>query len=585
MSEENPTIEATGVAGGAGATERAYLIVDAGGDRTRVVELDDGGEVTFGRSRAATIVVDHEKVSRMHARVTRRGAHIAVEDLGSRNGTWVNGARVEAPARIAGGDEITVGPAVAVLAVSSQLRQRARVASVEELDDRLEAEVDRAARYHRPLGLLMIRLDGEAGAVDGAVERVAASLRRMDLCADYAADELAILLPDSDRAETEAAAVRIVREARAGGASVDVRAGLSVYPADGAHAGQLISRARAALRRARQGAAGGIAAPPDESAPDDADLVVADPQMRRIHELAGKAARASIGVLLLGETGVGKEIVAEQIHRRSARAGRPFVRLSCASLPETLLESELFGHERGAFTGAERRKIGYFEAADGGTIFLDEIGETPPSLQAKLLRVIETHRLSRVGGTTEIPVDARLVCATNRDLEAEVRRGRFRQDLFFRVSAFTIIVPPLRDRRGEIVPLARHFARQLSRELSRATPELSPEAARLLEAHPWPGNVRELRNAVERALVLCPGAVVTPEHLPDSVRLGAPPPATQAGPVRDRVADVERAAIVAALEEHGWNQTHAAQRLGLSRRALIYKMEKYGLKPAPASAR
>jgi transcriptional regulator with GAF, ATPase, and Fis domain len=296
--------------------------------------------------------------------------------------------------------------------------------------------------------------------------------------------------------------------------------------------------------------------------------------------MVDRIARTPITVLLLGETGVGKEIVAEQIHRRSDRAGKPFIKLNCASLPETLLESELFGHERGAFTGAERRKIGYFEAADGGTLFLDEIGETPLALQAKLLRVLEARRLTRVGGTAEVEVDVRLICATNRELEAEVKRGRFRQDLYFRVSAFTLLVPPLRDRRAEIVPLAEHFARQFARELKQPAPAFEPEARRLLESHAWPGNVRELRNAVERAVVLHAG-VIAPEHLPDALRERARASGVAGREIRDQLADVERDAIVAAMEATGWNQTHAAQRLGLSRRALIYKLEKHGLKAAP----
>jgi DNA-binding NtrC family response regulator len=425
----------------------------------------------------------------------------------------------------------------------------------------------------------MLRLEG--AGIDAAVDRVAAALRRMDVLAEYAADELAVLLPETERAGAEAAAAQLVREAQLAG--VSARAGVAVCPADGAQAGELISRARAALRRARFGGGGSVAAAPAEPAPDGEDLVVADPQMRRVYEMVTRAARSNIGVLILGETGVGKELVAEQIHRRSERAAKPFVRLNCASLPETLLESELFGHEKGAFTGADRRKVGWFEAASGGTLFLDEIGETPPSLQAKLLRALESKRITRVGGTAEIGVDARLVCATNRDLEAEVRAGRFRQDLYFRVSAFTLMVPPLRDRRVEIAPLATHFVRELSRELRQPPPSLSPAALRLLEGHAWPGNVRELRNAIERALVLSAGSI-EPEGLPDAVRAGAPLPAP-GGPVRDRVAEVERSAVVAALEETGWNQTHAARRLGISRRALIYKMEKHGLKPPPASAR
>ncbi|MCA9679437.1 MAG: sigma 54-interacting transcriptional regulator, partial [Myxococcales bacterium] len=292
----------------------------------------------------------------------------------------------------------------------------------------------------------------------------------------------------------------------------------------------------------------------------------------------------------LGETGVGKELVAESLHRRSPRSAGPLIRLNCASLPETLLESELFGHEKGAFTGAERRKIGFLEAASGGTLFLDEIGEMPASLQAKLLRVLERRVVIRVGGTVEVPVDIRLIAATHRNLEEDVRTGRFREDLFFRISTFTIAVPPLRDRRDDILPLAEQFARSFAAELGQSsTPVLTPAARALLVAHAWPGNVRELRNAIERAVVMQSGGVIEPEHLPDRVRSGAPAaalvPVGDAVGMREQIADVERAAIVAALDASGGNQTRAAAQLGLSRRALIYKLEKYGLKPPPGNRR
>jgi transcriptional regulator with PAS, ATPase and Fis domain len=291
-------------------------------------------------------------------------------------------------------------------------------------------------------------------------------------------------------------------------------------------------------------------------------------------------------VLVLGETGTGKELIAEALHRLSPRARGPLVRLNCASLPETLLESELFGHEKGAFTGAERRKIGFVEAASGGTLFLDEIGEMPLSLQAKLLRVIEARVVTRVGATAEVPVDIRLVAATHRNLEEEVRGGRFREDLYFRISSFTIAVPPLRDRPADIVPLVDHFIRGFVGEHAPVVPTLSGAARELMLAYPWPGNVRELRNAIERAMVMQSGGVIDVEHLPERVRGGGVVrptlvPVGDAFGVRDQLADVERAAIVAALDATNGNQTHAAARLGLSRRALIYKLEKYGLKPSP----
>jgi transcriptional regulator with PAS, ATPase and Fis domain len=265
------------------------------------------------------------------------------------------------------------------------------------------------------------------------------------------------------------------------------------------------------------------------------------------------------------------------------------LKLNCASLPETLLESELFGYERGAFTGADKRKQGYFEAATGGTLFLDEIGEMPLGLQAKLLHVLERRTITRVGSTQEVPVDVRLVAATHRDLERDCRAGRFREDLFFRVSGFTLIVPPLRDRRSEVVPLALFFAGAFAAELGQAAPRFTDGADRALAGWDWPGNVRELKNAIERAVVLSGGAMIDVDHLPDKIRdaarRAAPRAPAAVGDMKEHLAEVERAAIEAALAEHGGNQTRAATRLGISRRALIYKMEKHGLKPPPGSAR
>jgi DNA-binding NtrC family response regulator/pSer/pThr/pTyr-binding forkhead associated (FHA) protein len=574
--------------------ERAFLVIypdPESQERSRVVELPDGVPVTFGRSRASTVFLDHEKVSRHHAQVIRKGRSILVEDLGSRNGTRVNGERIEGVARVSVGDAIGVGVALAVVGLTQRLSRRMLIGGASYLEERLGAETDRAQRYRRPLGLIMLRLDGASAACEAAVDRVAGVLRRMDTFAEYGPDEFALLLPEADRPATEAAARRVVREARVAGLAqggVAVHVGLAVCPEDGAEPGELVARARAALRTARTGGGDdGVASAPTERLVA-ADVVVADPQMERLYDLVRRVATTPMTVLLLGETGVGKEVVAQEIHRQSERAERPFVKLNCASLPETLLEAELFGYERGAFTGADKRKAGYFEAAGGGTLFLDEIGEIPLSLQPKLLRVLEHRQLTRLGGTSEVTVDVRLLCATNRDLEREIGRGRFREDLYFRVSAFTLMVPPLRERPTEIPILAQRFAQRFARELDQGRASLSAEAMSLLRAYAWPGNVRELRNAIERAVVLAGSSTIELEHLPPRVREQSPAahPGTpvvlgEGIDVREQIAEVERAAIVAAMSECGGNQTRAAQKLGLSRRALIYKLEKHGLKPPP----
>ncbi len=304
-------------------------------------------------------------------------------------------------------------------------------------------------------------------------------------------------------------------------------------------------------------------------------LVLADRAMVKLFAVARRVAVAQSAVLVSGETGTGKEVVAERIHRLSARGAGPFLRLNCASLPEALIESELFGHERGAFTGADRRRTGYFEAASGGTLLLDEIGEMPLNVQAKLLRVLERRAIVRVGGTEEVSVDVRIICATHRDLRREVEAGRFRQDLYYRISTFTLEVPPLRERPTEIVLLAELFAQRAAGDLGLRPPRLAVEVIEALGAHSWPGNVRELRNTMEHAVVMADGGEVHREHLPAALTGSANPPSPG---IRGRVEDLERTELVAALAAESGNRTRAAKRLGLSRRALLYKILKYGLR-------
>jgi DNA-binding NtrC family response regulator len=326
-----------------------------------------------------------------------------------------------------------------------------------------------------------------------------------------------------------------------------------------------------------------VAAAPESASAESAAPgahVIADAAMARVYELCRRVAATPLSVLVSGETGAGKENVAEAIHRFGPRSERPFVRLHIASLPETLLESELFGHEKGSFTGATKRRIGYFESAAGGTLFLDEIGELPLSTQSKLLRTLETRKIVRIGSTEEVDVDVRIVAATNRDLTAEVRAGRFREDLYFRLTAFRIEVPPLRARQVEIPLLASLFAREIAGRLGAPAPLLRPEVLAALRAYPWPGNVRELKHSIEAAFVLAAPGDIRPEHRPDPVRKGgAPPrpPADETGDLPAAVGETERRAILAALTACGGNQTRAATQLGISRRALIYKMSKYDI--------
>jgi DNA-binding NtrC family response regulator len=304
------------------------------------------------------------------------------------------------------------------------------------------------------------------------------------------------------------------------------------------------------------------------------DILGESPAIRRAIETARKAAASHANVLLLGESGTGKEVFAHAIHRWSERADRSFIIVNCVALSEHLLESELFGHEKGAFTGAHQTKKGKFELAHGGTVFLDEIGDMPGALQAKLLRVLQDHRFERVGGTQPIQADIRIIAATNRNIDVAVKDGRFREDLYYRLNVVSLTLPPLRERREDIPLLARHFAAVYAAETKKPIPGITTEATDLLMRHPWPGNVRELANAIERAVVLCGGHEIGPEDLALAVP-AVPPhevPLVPSAEGQDFFAQVEtfkQDLIRAALVETGGNQTKAAQRLGLQRTHLV----------------
>jgi two-component system, NtrC family, response regulator AtoC len=422
--------------------------------------------------------------------------------------------------------------------------------------------------------------------------------------------------------------------ARIGRARFDDDDGDVLAPGEVLHIGSARLMVRAASAEA------GLAAMLDEPRAESdferplggAARVVLDAEMKHLYELGAQLADSTISVLLLGETGVGKELIAESIHRRSARNARPFLRLNCAALPEPLLESQLFGHERGAFTGAMRQKPGLLEAASGGTVFLDEIGELPISIQVKLLRVLEEGEVLRVGAVTPRQIDVRFIAATNRELEEEVARRTFREDLYFRISGVTLRIPPLRERPSEIEPLSRSFIADACKKKGRPEPELTADARAMLLEYAWPGNVRELKNVIQSALLFCGDGPIRAEHLPASRMRGTQRPRSLARPVsllsasalstlraptlpRDhvlgpspdaaepsramtadpdqlkaelerRVELAERDRISIALERCAGNQTQAAKLLGVSRRTLITRLEQYGLpRPRKTAAR
>jgi DNA-binding NtrC family response regulator len=303
-------------------------------------------------------------------------------------------------------------------------------------------------------------------------------------------------------------------------------------------------------------------------------IVSGDPKMHAVLELVGQVGPSKATVLITGESGTGKELIAEAIHSAGPRAKAPFVRLHCAALSESLLESELFGHERGAFTGAVARREGRFKQADGGTLFLDEIGEIPQAVQVKLLRFLQEKTFERVGGNETLKVDVRVIAATNRDLASEIRKGTFREDLYYRLNVVTVHLPPLRERRGDIAPLASFFLRRYAAENGKAIDTIDGDALEAMLAYTWPGNVRELENVIERAVVLSESARIEQTHLPPTVvpsqERDAPPPVPGS-----TIADLERYAIMKTLEACGGSTSKAATVLGVSPRKIQYKLHEY----------
>jgi DNA-binding NtrC family response regulator len=305
------------------------------------------------------------------------------------------------------------------------------------------------------------------------------------------------------------------------------------------------------------------------------ELVGVSPALERLRALVARVAPSSASVLVRGETGTGKELVARRLHRLSGRAERPFVAFNCSAVTESLAESELFGHERGAFTGADRRRVGRFELADGGTLFLDEVGDLAPAVQVKLLRALQERAFERVGGSATVRVDVRVVAATNRDLEAALREGRFRDDLYYRLNVVTLDLPPLRERPEDVPPLVELFLARYGRRADGVPLRVSPAALATLQAFPWPGNVRQLENVVHRAAILCAGDEIGPQDVAPELSEPAAPPA---GDLRSVLTRVERELLERALREHGGNLSAAGRALGVERNLLRYKLRKHGLR-------
>ncbi|HEX7700814.1 MAG TPA: sigma 54-interacting transcriptional regulator, partial [Kofleriaceae bacterium] len=532
-----------------------------------------GGTVTLGRGEGADVRIEDVSISRAHAALHVRNT-LQLEDLGSSNGTFLHGARLAVGARVdlAAGEFFEVGSVVCVVRGLDTHERLRQLRTHEHFEARLQDEMSRARRSSNHPAVIRIRIDDDDD--DDVIATILELVRPGDVMARYAPGEYEVLVVDTESAAAAELTVQIAR--RLEGRTVSF--GVAVHPHDGSSAEELFAAACRSLE-------------PESRDERSGDLIIESPTMRRLHELLRRVAAGGVNVLLLGETGVGKEVFASRLHAISPRAGAPFVKLNCAAFTDTLLDSELFGHEKGAFTGADRRKLGLIESANGGMVFLDEIGELEAGAQAKLLRVIEDRQVRRVGGLDSFPIDVVFVAATNRDLNAEVAAHRFRADLFYRLDGFSVTIPPLRERREEIVPLARSFIAAAARRMNLPTPPaLTDEVIPLLEAYRWSGNIREVRNMMDRAVLLSGGGSIQLEHLPlenlksgtDALEqsLARASSASEPPPGLNDDERAERDRIIETLASVYGNQTRAAEVLGISRRWLTTKMARFRI-PRP----
>ncbi len=511
--------------------------------------LPESGSVTIGREDGVDIKLLDASASRQHARL-HLGAEPKLEDLGSSNGTIVRGRQYKRETVVLGaGDSIELGKTIAVLQPDLQTdgsRPWTLLSHVHFVD------AVNAARA--PFAMLRLAVQAPGGVAQAVLSK---ELGEKDVVASFGPGMFEILSPGKDAVAAKDLGVKLSSKLVAAGARV--RLGHASAPADGKTADDLIVACSRPAAAATPG------------------FIVRDDAMTALYRLVDRIAPSTLSVLVLGETGAGKEVLASEIHKRSKRNGKPFLRLNCAALHEQLLESELFGHVKGAFTGADRNREGLLESANGGTVFLDEIGEISASVQAKLLRVLEERQVMPVGANDKRPIDVRFVFATNRDLEAEVARGAFRSDLFFRVNGISLVIPPLRDRIGEIEPLARTFIAEACAKDGKPPPELSPEAVSTLKAHPWPGNIRELKSVIDRAVLFAGEGTISGEAIAQAIGVKGTAAATAPSNLREEREAAEKRAVLEALEKCNGNQTKAAELLGVSRRTLVTRLQQYGM--------
>jgi DNA-binding NtrC family response regulator len=558
-----------------------------------VVPLTLGKAMVIGRAAPSDVVVADVSLSRQHARFSIEDGRVVVEDLGSTNGA-THRARLVERAELEHGDQVQLGAvAVTVHADASGHLDAEEIASHDRFARLVDDEVRRARFFRRPLCVAMVRAGDATAGPSTLLQELRPLLRPIDRIGQYAAGVLEVVVPEMAGREL---AERLGRD-RSGSALV---AGVAQFPDMGASTEELLGAASGALRRASHARpvmlaveTPGLAGVRRYGDTEPCASVSQSATMRATLDTLDRVARGVVPILLIGETGTGKEVLARRIHAKSGRSRRTLVSVNCAAIPAQLVESTLFGHEKGAFTGATQRAYGVFETADSGTVFLDEIGELPLAAQAALLRVLETKTFSRVGASQEIGVDVRIVAATNRDLELMVARAAFREDLLYRLNTITLRVPPLRERRDDIPELARQLLQQVSIAHDMPLPSIDADAMDMLTEYAWPGNVRELRNVLERAMAVMRSATITVDDLPERLLVESGIESSRVshagaeshidlggldGDFRSRLERIEMELLRHALAAEKWNQTHTARRLGMPLRTLVHKIKVLGIK-------
>ncbi len=585
-----------------------YLLAISG-DRSMRIPLPHSGTFRLGRGPETHWQLDGEGNGGVLVRLSiRRGlADVARgEDAGELD-LRVNGQPLLGRRPLISGDIVTVEETSLVFRGPSRPKTRPAMATFEQVHARLLEEAERCSRTGRPLAVVLIDFGVDPGAdLESLAAVVSERIRLVDVLGWGREGDVLILMPDTGLNVTIPLA-RIL-DALAPLAPKS-RAGVSLCPTDAADADSLLTGAWQAMLRAEPGSVALLGGRDHTVDAGGVPIVAVEPAMRQLLSLVQQVAPTGLPVLVVGDTGVGKEVVAQALHAWSGRTG-PMVTINCAAIAESLFESELFGHVRGAFTGATEAKPGLLESAEGGTVFLDEIGECPAASQAKLLRVIETRRVCRVGALTERPVDIRIVAATNRNLEEEVTRRGFRRDLYYRLNTAVVVVPPLSSRPLDIPVLARAFLEEACARGRRRPMPIAPEAMRRLALHDWPGNVRELRNLMEFCAATVHADVLEAEALPPGIaghsapwlaspRTGSEPAVTSDGapPVepfgqrpfprlRDELRHLERTRMIQALEATGGLQNKAAELLDMPLRTFVTRMREYDIpRERPASGR